>query len=510
LLDTPDFDVGMNGKYLNRDIAKPVMEASDVLVYIFTNSVYNNLAGGRFLHEVAATLGKRKCVLVYRCYESFEREEVLDHCNVVAEKLYGETYSQFVLAKYRTHDTNDVASGKSSMQLCSLDDDRTLLDVLGRLNPHQVHIEQTVAARADALGQARIALDNAKVANWGCELYRDAIRIKQADCVTKALEKLPLRDILKQVIYVWKQTSPGPLKVLRGVGTILGSPVRIVLDFAQWVKDRIGGDDEAALEEDPLQARLADVQNAASEFHRALLSDAIDAHTTNTDRDGLRVLQTIANIRRLSALQPHELPRVEEAGGNHRNIYVAAHAVAASVRNRLMGTKWEDTLDSISDEVRQILTDSPDDELTCEITKIVENFRNTMGLLKKVRETFFAALQVVPPIVAVAYVLLTGDPVGGGGIWAKVHGLFGLNDLWAVVSLPTNLGLSEVDRKQLEHLLTPVIGEWISRRAKQVDQVFTQKISFELLAELEKAIDGAKPLLTELEKAINTLEKAHA
>ena len=41
LLDTPDFDTGAKGEYINREVTRQALEASDILIYIFTNSNYN-------------------------------------------------------------------------------------------------------------------------------------------------------------------------------------------------------------------------------------------------------------------------------------------------------------------------------------------------------------------------------------------------------------------------------------------------------------------------------------
>lgn len=52
LMDTPDFDTGSDDRYLNRHIAREVLEACNVLIYVVTNTTYNNLENtvlcGRF------------------------------------------------------------------------------------------------------------------------------------------------------------------------------------------------------------------------------------------------------------------------------------------------------------------------------------------------------------------------------------------------------------------------------------------------------------------------------
>ncbi|MCK7503273.1 MAG: hypothetical protein MZV70_03630 [Desulfobacterales bacterium] len=73
LMDTPDFDTGARGRYANRRSAQGALEAADLLIYVFTNSNYNNRDNTDFIARMLTGIGRRKCFLVYRCYPSFTR-----------------------------------------------------------------------------------------------------------------------------------------------------------------------------------------------------------------------------------------------------------------------------------------------------------------------------------------------------------------------------------------------------------------------------------------------------
>ncbi|UCD31688.1 MAG: dynamin family protein [Desulfobacterales bacterium] len=76
LMDTPDFDTGAKGTYINRDVAKQALESSDILIYVFTNSNYNNRENTDFISDMLTGIGMRQCFLVYRTYPSFDKAEV--------------------------------------------------------------------------------------------------------------------------------------------------------------------------------------------------------------------------------------------------------------------------------------------------------------------------------------------------------------------------------------------------------------------------------------------------
>ena len=61
LLDTPDFDTGARGEYVNRDVTRMALEASDIFIYIFTNSNYNNRDNTDFMSQMLTGIGQRIC-----------------------------------------------------------------------------------------------------------------------------------------------------------------------------------------------------------------------------------------------------------------------------------------------------------------------------------------------------------------------------------------------------------------------------------------------------------------
>jgi len=117
LLDTPDFDTGARGAYINREVTRMALEASDIFVYIFTNSNYNNRDNTDFMSKMLTSIGTRKCFLIYRVYPSFTDQEVLEHAMTVANGIYGDDIEKNLLGIYRADEDNRVAAEEQFMEL---------------------------------------------------------------------------------------------------------------------------------------------------------------------------------------------------------------------------------------------------------------------------------------------------------------------------------------------------------------------------------------------------------
>ena len=466
LIDTPDFDTGDTEGYTNRHLAKPILEACDVLIYLFTGATYNNRDAGRFIREIASEIGQRDAVLVYRIGDAIQDDQATAHCLVVARKLYDSEPDEHILGFYRCPESNDVARQEEWMEFRPLEEGPSLLALLGELDPHDVRRKQTEAALHDVLDKAVHASEHARWSLDALTIYRDTLRIEQGHCVTQALTKLPVRKVMERIAEIWSETSPLPVRVLRGAGRLLGMPTKFVFhDVPKWVLEVFGGNDAIAAEGDPLEKQLADVEEAASRLHRTLLLDEISTVTTKSDPDGCSLLQRIDTVRRAARLDDVTSPRYESGDRGKYHVYAKAHPTTGQGRDRLKQSEWVSTLERVCDAARGILKMPIDQDLEEELRRVVLDFRAKMTLRKKLREIFFAALHGVPVLMAATYVVISGAPVGGGGIYAKVSGMFGLHDLWAFLALPAHTGLNEADRKQLETLLAPAMSSWVSSRA---------------------------------------------
>ncbi len=147
--------------------------------------------------------------------------------------------------------------------------------------------------------------------------------------------------------------------------------------------------------------------------------------------------------------------------------------------------------------------DDKDTRLQRELEKEALQFRERMGGWSKAQEAFFAMLGLVSPSLGIAYVLATGDPVGGHAI----TGLFGLHDLAAVLVLPGGAKIDEVRSAQMNRILAPIQTVWFEERKKQIGTLFENEMTGPILSEAERNIGEARNLLTEIKAHIATIER---
>ena len=228
LMDTPDFDTGSKGVYTNREVSRQALESSDILIYIFTNSNYNNRENTDFISEMLTSIGMRKCFLIYRVYPSFETQEVQEHGMTVAGNLYGKAADQYVLGIYRTDEDNSVASGEKFMTLRPVEkEDPSFFDALKRIDTEKLRLELLSSILNDVLDRAQEFIEQAKTSNQELHLYLDALQTAQSHCVHEALQHFPVDRVMKRFVDIWMSTDPPFIKAMRKTGTIIEFPCRV-------------------------------------------------------------------------------------------------------------------------------------------------------------------------------------------------------------------------------------------------------------------------------------------
>ena len=158
-------------------------------------------------------------------------------------------------------------------------------------------------------------------------------------------------------------------------------------------------------------------------------------------------------------------------------------------QEKLRRKDWKRTLTLIQGQRETILSWSS--QLESDLGDLAAQLRSRMGAWDRMRQTFAALLNVLPATAAVTYVLSTGDPVGATGIKIKLTGLLGLKDLYALIAIPATAGLKKADQKQLVQLLQPVARTWLAHKITQVQTLFEQQITGELLDDARNAQTNA-------------------
>jgi hypothetical protein len=509
LMDTPDFDTGARGIYANRDAAEQALEASDILIYIFTNSNYHNRENTDFISQILTGIGMRKCFLVYRVYPSFEEQEVLDHAMTVARNLYGAEAEKYVLGIYRTDENNAVAAGKQPMELRSMrGGDASLMNALKAIDARELRIELLGSILKDVLEKAREILDHAKIAHHELVLYLDTLQTAQSRSVHEALQHFPIDQVMKRFVEIWLSADPAYIKIMRGTGRLIDLPLKFLSGTVRRIKEGLSDAKPVIPSTNDFNDRLEeDLVNAVSNMYTLAVGAEISVSASLNDPVAKRMLETVEQVRAAKGIDGIQNPHVETTGKTGTlSFRIGAHPAIFHVQKRLRAREWKSVFRSILSR-RDLIVDLSQG-VEKDLETLADQFRNKMGLWAKIQQTFSAFLNVLPATAAVTYVLSTGDPVGATGIKVKLTGLFGLHDLYALVAIPATTGLKKADQKQIEAMLGPIIQAWLNDKLKTVQDLFEEEITGEIIQTAQDALADSEKLIKEIEISIETCGRA--
>jgi len=505
ILDTPDFDTGARGAYTNREVTRMALEASDILIYIFTNSNYNNRDNTDFIAQMLTGIGQRKCFLVYRVYPSFTAQEVLDHARTVAEGLYGEFADQYVLGVYRADEDNQVAAGQRFMKLKPVESSGPpFLEALQSIDAPKIRFELVASILKDVCKQAAMITERSEVSLAELRLYLNSLQMAQSHCVREALKHFPMDRIMRRFAQVWAASDPTHVKVMRKTGSVVEFPFKMLLGAAGWVKEQMSTEKpETSSTEAYVQKVDEDLVSAVTTMHQQAVAARISIDSSLNDPVAGQMSDIIAAIRTRKNLKEGQAPRVESSGdGSSLTFAVDVHPLVFAEQDRLRTREFKSVLQSILAEKEAIVGISRDMEK--DLRQLADQFRAGMGLWRKISQTFWAFLNVLPATVAVTYVLSTGDPVGAAGIKVKLAGLFGAKDLYALFAIPFTTGLKKADRQQIEEMLRQILQTWLINKSQIVSDLFEGEITGEIMGRARENIADADRLVNDIKDLMPT------
>ena len=505
LLDTPDFDTGSGGRYANREVTRQALEASDVVVYIFTNSNYHNRDNTDFISRMLTGIGQRRCILVYRVYPSFTDDEVREHANLVSRNIYGDEARRYTMGVYRADEGNAVAAGDRLLQLHPVTDPPvSLRDMLTGIDPKQERGELIQTMVTDTLDRAEDLVGQCRNGREELELYLDALQTAQSHCVHETLKHFPMDFVMKRFADIWLAGDPTHIKVMRKTGSIIEWPLKLVMRGAKLAKYGVSGsasDPESMAE---IRRKVEeDLLEAVNSLYTRAVSSEITVTTTATDSVGERLRLGVERVRAFRKVSGNGVPRIDVLESRGRcTVTVAAPAAIKGLQEQLRASDWQSVMTGVLSKKESILAATPD--IDHELEELAGKFRDRMSIWGQIRQTFSAFLNVLPATAAVTYVLHAGDPVGAAGIKVKLTGLFGLHDLYALVAIPATSGLKRADQRQLEEMLTPIAQMWLERKLKTVQDIFEDAITGSILKGARQTLRTTQTWLQDFDRAIDT------
>ena len=508
LLDTPDFDTGARGEYINRDVTRMALEASDIFIYIFTNSNYNNRDNTDFMSKMLTGIGTRKSFLIYRVYPNFSDREVREHAMTVADGIYGTDADKHILGIYRTDEDNRVAAEEQFMQLRPVSDNAAKFDAaLANIDAPQLRLELHGSILADAFQKAESLLADARCSLDELQLYLDAFQTVQSQYVHEALKHFPMDRVMKRFAKIWAKTDPAHIKFMRKTGNVIEFPLKVLFGAVGWAKARVApGPDDPKESEDFNKKLEEDLVTAVTSLHAQALGPQISVNGSLNDPVVQRMAECIERIRIERQIADIQNPRAESADKDRiLRFFVDTHPAVLPEQARLRDRDFKSMLRKILSEKEELL-DIPSDMLK-DLKKLANEFRSQMGLWSKISQTFWASLNVLPATAAVTYVLSTGDPVGAAGIKVKLTGLFGAKDLYALVAIPVTTQMKKADQQQLQTMLGPIAQAWFDHKLKKVQQLFEDTITGATINKVGETIERATAEMAEMLTSMDTCVK---
>lgn len=506
LLDTPDFDTGDQHDFANRRYVKPVLEASDVLIYIFTNANYNNHQNTLFIRNISRDIGRRKLILVYRCSRVFSEEEVIEHATVVARNIYDDDYQDWLLGIYRTDEDDRVAVGEEFMHICPVAGYPKIQQVLGLLDRIQTRQEFMSSALLDIRRDANKMLQAANKERIRIETYRDVVRIATSWAVADTLKAFPQRELLELFLKIWKKQQPKYIKALTFAGRVTAWSADKVLKLMRKTSPETSEETDIAEDSADLLYEKQLV-SAANNLSTQLSLKEITVKTTTSDDVTVDLVKKIDLLKSMADGNNEELPHYTKEEKNSFTFSVPKpQSYSLIEKTEVKQELWKDTLQNMADTI--LSTTGLSEEFKEQLKEIAREFRSNMSFKDTIREIATASLTSIPAVGAVIYIISTGDIVAGApNVFAALSGLFGLNDLMAVFSIPATLGLREMDRKNLESLLTQVYEAWFKEKEKVIESNLLLHVSGRIIESIDTILKQTEKPFEELSVALKNLEK---
>lgn len=515
LLDTPDFDTGAQGVYTNRELTQQSLEAADVLIYIFTNANYNNRDNTGFLAQMLTAIGVRPAILVYRVYPSFSAEEVAEHAATVAANLYGDEADQHVLGIYRVDEDNAVAAGEAPAQpQPARPQDPPLADLLASIDPRHLRRQLFATVLVDVIAQAKTWQSALSAARTELQAYGGALGALQGQAVQTALSHFPLDPVLRRFAGIWLESDPGYIKMMRRTGKVIELPFSTVVKTVRWLS-RHGtlsrpGKEKTVKAPPPPEWHTEldqDLLTAANRLYQGVTSDILELSLAARDPLTKDLNAHLESLKRAGAPSP-EACRITADPQRPDTVTVCLGVPKAltQAQQRVRRLEWRQTLERILAAKAEILSFTA--QMDHDLRELAETRRRQMGLGDQIKQTFSAALNVLPATAAVTYILATGDPIGAAGIKVKLAGIFGLHDLYALVAIPATAGLQKADMKQLEEMLGPVAQSWLQHKLETINALFEMEVTGELKTRTDEADQQAQRLSAGIQTLLATLSKA--
>jgi len=467
VLDTPDFNTGAGNQYANRASASAALAASDVFIYLVTNTTYADRDNHDFIRDKLAGIGIRKSFILYSDpAQTTPIDAMAGITEEIGTRIYGSDWSRHVLGRYRVQRLSATGLGLLDPPV-PIAAELPLSERLRELRPRDLHEDYLRSALLDIRGVGSALLDEAQRAFTGIEDYREAIK-KACDYVLNTVDDTLLFGLaLQRLVGHFEKLAPPWVQVTSKVGSVMGWPVAKLIELGRFL---IGSSNTTRTAVDQNLTTIGEnLCTQAARLRGSLLADSLEG--------------------------------------------VAQPPVLRACRSGLSSRDWSSVAERIRSEVRTALLIFPEEPHTAEehaldarLMNAAKSVRDQMSKWEHTKESGLAVLRMLPAPIALAYVLLTGDlVVGAPTIWGKLQGLFGVNDLVALaVPIPSeaiNKGIESHSKAQVSEALLAYRTTCMDRLRRVIERELISDFSVEIepiLSEVGVLIDESRRALAAL------------
>ena len=471
VLDTPDFDTGDKDGYANRDAAQEILAASDVLIYMFTNQTYNVKANTDFVREAISGIGRRKVVLVYRCSAAYPDEEVGEHMDEVLRNLFPASADprSEALGLYRIDESDAVVKGDSNPTVRPFRGGPDILDLIMGLDIAEVRRENLHSQCDGIIGVMTEALEKVETSRRELVAYRDSVRVLASYAVLGGFKHFPKELLMEQFVRCWREAQPKWVKIPNWCG-------RKMSDLFGWIREKVGaGSDRGRQPSADEYAKKCrdDFKDCIGKLRAKLEQPTLSVEVSSATEETAMLRDAVIGLRRLDGVRYG----YSETDKDKVQCTVSRPAVLLKDIEGVLQTATNASNDNWIDQAVSIACRIHDEEFESEVKNLVYVARRNMGFWEKSKEGMWAAVAVLPPVLAVTWVVCTRDPVVGPGLVAHLSAMFGLGDVCAVIPIPASMGLDKANKDFLKKSLSGLYETWFEKKrgpiAKLIDDNLT-------------------------------------
>ncbi len=476
LVDTPDFDTGTREGFTNRAAAREILDVADVVLYVATNTTYNNKSATDFVRSELSEIGVRKVALLYRFSPVYADDMVREHMTVALSNLYPDERmaKEACIGIWRIDESNEVAAGKCNPEIRPINGGLPLAEVLAALDPTKTRTDVMRGAIDESLRHADKWIQKTETEALKHVAYRDSLKFLTSVESLECLKITPQREVLRVFLEEWEHAQHWLVRHGHWLSRTSVETYRKVKGF--FCKKQGPSTDNGQSFEEAFRAEfLKSVQRLKTYRERR----CVGFDFPKKDPDMRRLSEALETLVKKS---PDEYRLVDVDSKRKDGNYTAEVVRPADLdidtgNGRSVDKELDDICAKVVAIVREIESLRPDVKI------LVRSIREKMTIWQKVKEWTFASLDTIAAVGTISFVGFTS------GAFLSV---FGLNDLLAVPALLAYIPVHAIADKKL--VLARLFTIWVNVTFDKIRPILEAEITGRDIAACDKTakrLDGA-------------------